>query len=66
MAYVNIGQGLSRRLYSINFCRTKRLRTKPTKFRKYIFTIQSSLTETVLVHDVNKYGKEKYFYHCQK
>jgi len=39
---------------------------KPTKFQKYIFTIQSSLTETVFMHDVNKYGKEKYFYYCQK
>jgi len=66
MAYVNVGQGLSRRLFSINFCRVQRLRTKPTKFQKCIFTIQSSLTETVLIYDVNKYGKERYFYYCQK
>jgi len=65
MAYVSVGQGLSRRLFSINFCRIKCLRTKPTKFQKCIFTIQSSLTETVLIHDINKYGKEKYFYFCQ-
>jgi len=44
--YVNVGRVLSRRLYSINFCRTKHLRTKPTKFQKCVFTIQSSFTET--------------------
>jgi len=66
MAYVNVGQRLSRRLFSIHLCRTKRLRTKSTKFQKCIFTIQSSVTETVSIHDVNKHGKEKYFYYCQK
>lgn len=38
MAYVNVGQGLSRCLLSINFCRTKRFKNKTYKISKvYIY-----------------------------
>ena len=58
MAYVNVGQGLKRGIFSINFCRTKCLRTKLTKFQKRVFTIQSSLTEKVLIHDITNLEKK--------
>lgn len=34
MAYVNVGQGLSRRLFSINLCRTKCFKNKNYKISK--------------------------------